>query len=199
VTHADLIEAACAWLRGSMYCKPVLAGVASTQEIPDAIGWSSRSKNYGSIVVECKVSASDFYRDKAKHTKFRHPGNGLTLNGKGRVKQLLAAGYERVPAGPSMGNFRYFLMPMNMLGAREVQRHYPDHGCLFYDGKRVLRMAAAPRREAVDYESEIRLLRFALIHFEHNVLGHGCSVNLTEATKFFGRDGITLPGTGAAQ
>ena len=70
--HHALCDVAERWLRNAMGCRIVLGGVASTREIPDAIGWSNSYKGgYGSIVVECKRSMSDFYRDRKKKIRSR--------------------------------------------------------------------------------------------------------------------------------
>ena len=41
LTHQQLCERAASWLRGAQRCDPVLFGIASAAEIPDAIGWGS--------------------------------------------------------------------------------------------------------------------------------------------------------------
>jgi hypothetical protein len=193
MNHADLVEAACRWLRGTARCRPVLSGIASAGEIPDAIGWSSSYKHRGSIVVECKTSVADFGRDKNKYASWKHPQTGLEYSGKGRARELAAAGYERIEAMQKMGMYRYFLVPAGMITVAKAQEQHPDHGLLFLSGQRVCIGAQAPRRDRPNLDAEIRLLRFALIHLEHNLLHIGCSVDLTEATKFFGTGGIELP------
>lgn len=63
LTHDELCEHAARWLRSTKKCRLVLREVVSyAREIPDAIGWRWGS----SILVECKVSRSDFARDKKK-------------------------------------------------------------------------------------------------------------------------------------
>jgi len=198
MTHREMVEVARRWLRGSARCSPVLSGIASTSEIPDAIGWSSSYKHRGSIVVECKTTVSDLRRDGQKAAMFRHPEHGWLLPGRGRVRSMLKQGYERAESAPTIGRYRYFLLPRGLADPAKVVGWYPDHGVLLLCGSRVCRAVAAPRREHADLDSEIRLLRFALVHLEHNLAALGCAVDLVEATKFAGARGIELPGKGGA-
>src|SRR6266567_805876 len=63
MTHARLVEMAEAWLR-RYRCGIVLSEQGcSSGEMPDAIGW--KGKNH-SIVIECKISRSDFLADACK-------------------------------------------------------------------------------------------------------------------------------------
>lgn len=80
--HKELVEKARYWLVVSKGCNPVFMekGSANCNEFPDAIGWTAND----SILVECKISVSDFRADKKKD--FRHNKKGL-------------------------GDYRYYLMP----------------------------------------------------------------------------------------
>jgi hypothetical protein len=63
MTHAQLVEKAVRWLR-SYRCGVVLSEQACVSgEMPDAIGWKKASH---SVLVECKVTRSDFLADRAK-------------------------------------------------------------------------------------------------------------------------------------
>ncbi|HET9742106.1 MAG TPA: hypothetical protein VFQ00_05095 [Terriglobales bacterium] len=63
MTHSHLVEEAVCWLR-RYRCGIVLSEQScSSGETPDAIGWKRRNH---SVVVECKVSRSDFLADAAK-------------------------------------------------------------------------------------------------------------------------------------
>jgi hypothetical protein len=63
VTHAQLVEKAVRWLR-SYRCGVVLSEQACVSgEMPDAIGWKRACH---SVLVECKVTRSDFLADRAK-------------------------------------------------------------------------------------------------------------------------------------
>ena len=64
MTHLRLVDEAVRWLRSKYRCGIVLSEQScSSGETPDAIGWKRR--NY-SVVVECKVSRSDFHADALK-------------------------------------------------------------------------------------------------------------------------------------
>jgi hypothetical protein len=63
MTHAQLVEKAVRWLR-SYRCGVVLSEQACVSgEMPDAIGWKRANH---SVLVECKVTRSDFLADRAK-------------------------------------------------------------------------------------------------------------------------------------
>ena len=86
-THSDLVERAARWLANSMRCSVVITEMGGIGEEPDAIGWHYAGN---SILVECKVSKSDFNADKWK------------------------AG-RRTPARFGMGNKRFYLVPQELL------------------------------------------------------------------------------------
>ena len=72
-THAELCDVAVSWLKrpysiGGIGCHIAYSEITSgfSCEIPDAIGWRSCQMNDGAVVVEVKVSRSDFLRDKKK-------------------------------------------------------------------------------------------------------------------------------------
>jgi hypothetical protein len=63
MTHAQLVEKAVHWLR-RYRCGVVLSEQACISgEMPDAIGWKRACH---SVLVECKVTHSDFLADRAK-------------------------------------------------------------------------------------------------------------------------------------
>jgi hypothetical protein len=63
MTHAQLVEKAVHWLR-QYRCGVVLSEQACVSgEMPDAIGWKRACH---SVLVECKVTRSDFLADSAK-------------------------------------------------------------------------------------------------------------------------------------
>ena len=91
-SHDELVSRAGRWLRNSCGCGAVLEElVACTRngEIPDAVGF----RQNGSILVECKVSRSDFLRDRKK--PFRNP----------RAK--------------GVGNWRFYLAPQGLLNPED--------------------------------------------------------------------------------
>lgn len=186
--HHALCDVAARWLRNAMGCKIVLGGVASCREVPDAIGWSNSVRGgYGSIVVECKRSMSDFYRDRKKNVRSRmvwsedevlesiHPATKSSP-----VRRSVATVQEEVPR---MGDRRYFLCPAEIISVESVTKHFPDHGLLWQRGRKVYVMRAAPGRKNPCHASEVVLLKFALIHVRDNLLTAGLTVNLRELTK----------------
>lgn len=91
VTHERLVEMAVEWLR-RYRCGIVLSEQSCANgEVPDAIGWKRKCH---SVVVECKVSRSDFLADADK--PFR------------RNPQI------------AMGSERYYLAPAGVIRSSEV-------------------------------------------------------------------------------
>lgn len=73
MTHAQLVEKAVAWLR-RYRCGVVLSEQACVSgEMPDAIGWKRACH---SVLVECKVTRSDFLADRAKPFRLK-PEQGV--------------------------------------------------------------------------------------------------------------------------
>ena len=93
MTHEKLVQRAVAWLR-SYGCGVVLSEqCCASGETPDAIGWKRACH---SVVVECKISRSDFLADREK--PFR------------RKAEL------------GMGCERYYLSPGGLLNPDELPR-----------------------------------------------------------------------------
>lgn len=74
MTHHELVAVAGRWLT-RQGCNVVLTERNAGGECPDAIGWSC--VGFSSIVVECKVSVSDFRADRRKAWR-NQPSMGLT-------------------------------------------------------------------------------------------------------------------------
>ncbi|MGA7659414.1 MAG: hypothetical protein WBP65_09180 [Candidatus Sulfotelmatobacter sp.] len=73
MTHAQLVEKAVRWLR-RYRCGVVLSEQACVSgEMPDAIGWKRACH---SVLVECKVTRSDFLADRAKPFRLK-PEQGV--------------------------------------------------------------------------------------------------------------------------
>lgn len=195
--HRALCDIAERWLRNAMGCKIVVGGVASCREVPDAIGWSNSVRGgYGSIVVECKRSMADFYRDRKKKIRTRmiwtdaagkelpdelvHPASKTSpVHPAAKARGVATVEYEV----PRMGDRRYFLCPSGILSVEAVAKHFPDHGLLWLRGRSVHVMREAPTRKDACHASEVVLLKFALIHVRDNLLWAGLTVNLRELTK----------------
>ncbi len=128
MTHAQLVEKAVHWLR-RYRCGVVLSEQACVSgEMPDAIGWKRACH---SVLVECKVTRSDFLADRAKPFRVK-PEQGvgcerfyLIPGGLVRVEELPAGwGLLELPRGkiettrPSAKNLRSasgFRCEMNLL------------------------------------------------------------------------------------
>jgi len=95
MTHAQLVSKAVEWLR-RYGCGIVLSEQACVSgEVPDAIGWKGACR---SVVVECKLSRSDFLADRAKPF---------------RQNSELGLGCER-----------WYLTPAGMLAAADLPQHW---------------------------------------------------------------------------
>jgi hypothetical protein len=148
-----------------MRCNPAYSGNASCCEIPDAIGWTSRGKFYGSIVVECKTSRGDFLADKKKCVRYRPPQSHFTYSGRRIYAKEAQANGWLVETIERMGDFRYFMCESaEVIAGEDILKHAPDHGLLYVQGRRIHVEVEAPRREKVDYPSEVHYLRFAIVN-----------------------------------
>lgn len=90
--HAYLVQRAARWLRGTRRCA-VVATEKNCQHvplIPDAIGWT---RDGFSILVECKLSRSDFLADRRKWA---------------------------AQAGAVIGDERWYLTPKGLLRATDM-------------------------------------------------------------------------------
>lgn len=105
LTHKDLVRKARLWLDGAMGCTIVISDLTTcNRETPDGIGFKSMGGL--SVLVECKVSRSDFKADCKKiFRQHEHMG---------------------------MGDKRYFMVPKGLVKPDEVQdpwglvEVYPD-------------------------------------------------------------------------
>lgn len=107
LTHSDLVKIAGRWLRNTAGCTVVLEELCAATgngENPDAIGWYTGR----TMLVECKVSRSDFLADRKK--PFRaNPDRGLGL-------------------------YRYFMAPKGLIKVDELPARW---GLLEVNGGRV--------------------------------------------------------------
>jgi len=72
--HARLVQQAVRWLRSHYCCGVILSEqYCATGEVPDVIGWKGFCK---SVLVECKVSRTDFLADASKPFR-RNPEEGM--------------------------------------------------------------------------------------------------------------------------
>ena len=88
--HSTLVALGVRWL--SRQCSVVLYEFATpADENPDVIGWAPGA---GSVLIECKLSRSDFLRDATKTVR-RNPQAG-------------------------MGHRRYYLCPAELIQTKEL-------------------------------------------------------------------------------
>lgn len=112
--HAQLVARAVEWLRRYYKCGIILSEQScATGEVPDVIAWKGLSK---SVLVECKVSRTDFLSDAAKPFRLK-PEEG-------------------------MGSQRFYMAPADMIRAEELPKHW---GLLELHGRDV-RLAVKPGR-----------------------------------------------------
>ncbi len=117
LSHADLVKSAARWLAGSRKCGLVLVEPQqwTVGEFPDAIGWTPDGY---SVLVECKVSRSDFHADKRKPS--------------------------RRQAKESMGRERWYLTPPKLLREEDLP---PGYGLLESRGKIIRKVVLAAKSE----------------------------------------------------
>jgi hypothetical protein len=136
MTHAQLVQKAVAWLR-RYRCGVVLSEQACVSgEMPDAIGWK---KACHSVVVECKISRSDYLADRGKPSRQR-PETG-------------------------MGAERFYLLPAGLLRPEELLAGW---GLLECDKGKVnlIRRSVKNFRSEAGFHYEMNLLLASLRRVE---------------------------------
>jgi len=130
MTHDDLVAIAKKWLWKKCCVVVTEMSIAYGEgEIPDAIGWDYIG---WSIVIECKVSRSDFLRDKKKRS--RKEGN-------------------------VMGSEKYYLIPAGLVTKDEIPEGWGLLECI--DRKKtpkIIRYAHKDRNVDPKFGREILLL-----------------------------------------
>ena len=116
MTHAQLVEKAVHWLR-RYRCGVVLSEQACVSgEMPDAIGWKRACH---SVLVECKVTRSDFLADRAKPFRLK-PEQGVGCE----RFYLVPAGlvrHEEIPAGWGLLELRRSRIEMTHASAKSLR------------------------------------------------------------------------------
>jgi hypothetical protein len=136
MTHTQLVERAVRWLR-AYRCGVVLSEQACVSgEMPDAIGWKRACH---SVLVECKVTRSDFLADREKPFR-RKPERGV-------------------------GNERFYLTPPALIKVDELPAGW---GLLEYQRARIamLHPSAKNLRTSVGFRNEMNLLLASLRRVE---------------------------------
>ncbi|MFZ0705560.1 MAG: hypothetical protein WAM71_08155 [Candidatus Korobacteraceae bacterium] len=94
--HANLVAHAVRWLRTKYRCGVILSEqYCATGEVPDVIGWKGFCR---SVLIECKVSRTDFLADAAKPFR-QHPEEG-------------------------MGCERFYLAPAGVIRREDLPKHW---------------------------------------------------------------------------
>lgn len=182
VSHDYLVARARTWLRSQKY-PLVLSGMASCDEIPDAIGFATSR----SAVVEVKTSKSDFHRDRTKYKYLIHEDGGrCSLKASAAFRKRFEG--CRVVLSPNMGNQRYFLSEPDIISMEMVIEHHPDHGLLHLHGRIVKKVLAAPMRkpDLHNLAAEVKYLQYSMRHLLGNLGKAGVRVDIIEAVKMFG-------------
>ena len=136
--HTQLVARAAEWLRSKYGCGIVLSEqYCVTGEVPDVIGWKASCQ---SVLVECKVSRSDFLADA--HKPFRAaPEEGL-------------------------GSKRLYLAPAGIIAPDELPPHW---GLLEYKNREVelvVKPGRADLRTHIGLMKEMNLLLASLRRVE---------------------------------
>lgn len=136
--HAQLISRAVEWLRRRYQCGIVLSEqYCATGEVPDVIAWKGFCK---SVLVECKVSRTDFLADAAKPFRLK-PEEG-------------------------MGSQRFYMAPAGMIRPVELPKQW---GLLELRGREVAMMVKPGRadlRSEAGLMKEMNLLLASLRRVE---------------------------------
>jgi len=139
MTHAQLVDKAVTWLR-RYRCGVVLSEQACVSgEMPDAIGWKRACH---SVLVECKVTRSDFLADRAKPFRLK-PAHGV-------------------------GCERYYFVPAGLIRPEELPAGW---GLLEYRGGKIetVHPSAKNLRSATGFRYEMNLLLASLRRVEVRV------------------------------
>jgi len=116
MTHAQLVEKAVRWLRNHR-CGVVLSEQACVSgEMPDAIGWKRACH---SVLVECKVTRSDFLADRAKPFRLK-PDQGVGCERFYLVSAGMVRG-EDLPTGWGLLELRRGRIEMTRASAKNLR------------------------------------------------------------------------------
>lgn len=132
LTHEDLRRRAVKWLTNAKRCSVVLSEIVTgAYENPDAVGWCRGGTI--SILIECKISRSDFFRNGGKIS---------------------------CRTGKLVGNQRYFMTPDKLVNASDMEA-FPEYGLIYASEYQSRIIIDAPLREP-DRKGEIIMLVSAL-------------------------------------
>lgn len=134
LTHDRLVEISRNWLasRSPVAISEISSGAG---ESPDCIAFCVSLKNgkahvgFGSVLIECKVSKSDYYADQNKYCRICHDRG--------------------------MGDYRFYMAPKGLI---DVEKLPCNWGLLEVNGTGKVKMVKVAERQESDKNKEIALL-----------------------------------------
>ncbi len=136
--HAHLVARAADWLRSRYGCGIVLSEqYCASGEVPDVIGWKASCQ---SVLVECKVSRSDFLADAHKPC--------------------------RLAPEESLGSKRLYMAPAGIIAADELPKHWGLLECKGREVQLVVKPGKADLRTHIGLMKEMSLLLASLRRVE---------------------------------
>ena len=122
MTHTDLVNAAYRWVMKNASCgvafKELVAAITSG-EIPDIIGFGSCGR---SVMIECKMSRSDFCADRKK--------------------------FFRIDSSQGMGTYRFYCCPEGLLQKEDMPKNW---GLLWVDDNLKAKCVYKPYKGYIGY------------------------------------------------
>ena len=156
--HSTLVAMGVRWL--SRQCSVVLYEFATAaDENPDVIGWVL---GVDSVVIECKLTRSDFLRDATKAVR-RHPGAG-------------------------MGRRRYYLCPPDVIQMKDLP---PKWGLLWANKSQVIVEREARGHPERNLVAEVRFLSSMLRRAQIRIGARPLSEWLRGENRFEAKRGIS--------
>lgn len=166
VKHAQLVARAAHWLRCRYGCGIVLSEqYCATGEVPDVIGWKASCQ---SVLVECKVSRSDFLADAQKPFRL-HPEEGL-------------------------GSKRFYMAPAGMIAPEELPKHWGLLECKGREVELLAKPARIDQRTQVGLMKEMNLLLASLRRVEVRIEPQTITEFLKWKNRLAEYNGGSLPG-----
>lgn len=134
MTHKQAVQRMALWLRNTKRCGVVMAELTTmVSETPDVIGFHGHGN---SILIECKVSRSDFLSDKQKV-----------------FRKIAEAG---------MGDLRYYAAPPGIITVDDI----PISWGLIEIGDRCCFVAQEPQQQKSDKRNEVKMLMSSIRRLE---------------------------------
>ena len=156
VQHSTIVAMGVRWL--SRQCSVVLYEFSTAaDENPDVIGWAS-----GSVLIECKLSGSDFLRDAAKTVR-RNPRAG-------------------------MGQRRYYLCPSDVIQVKDLP---PKWGLLWAIKGQVIVKREARGHPERNLTAEIQFLSSMLRRAQIRIGSRPLSEWLRGENRFEAKHGVS--------